>query len=90
MRNHTTGKPCLACRSLVKGNELEANGLYCDPSKGGCGHFHREKDCPEIVAPQVEPQTIDLMAALKESLRGGDRESINRAAVAPREQKAPA
>lgn len=46
--HHSTAKPCLACRSLVKGSELHAKELWCDPLKDGCGHFHISGPCPEI------------------------------------------
>ena len=48
---HSTDKPCLACRYLIKGNEKDAAFYWCDPARGGCGHSHAEPNCPEIQQP---------------------------------------
>ena len=46
---HRSHFPCPACRALVHGAEAIAlERWWCDPTKGGCGHFHRAGPCPEI------------------------------------------
>lgn len=54
---HGEAKPCPACRYLVKGNEVHAQRLYCDPEANGCGHFHRGP-CPEIARNEQEAQSV--------------------------------
>lgn len=49
------GHECVACRYTVKGNEIHAQRLYCDPQGGGCGHYHRGP-CPEIAPNEQEAQ----------------------------------